>query len=213
VYRIFYYDATPYEGKSHHPLMNRSVDFAKSDLAAWRTELFEQLRSQRKFALRLGKVARDGDWSLPPNRVKKLLKTRDWITGLDFDDPSSALTDTQREEGKRIQAAWAVVQDTDVSLNLKQKGVDMRIGLDIASIALKRQADTIVLIAGDSDFVPAAKFARREGMEFILDPLWQKVNSDLFEHIDGLQSGLKKPTGTEGVAPVTGSSNNPDEPE
>ncbi len=48
-------------------------------------------------------------------------------------------------------------------------------------------------VAGDSDFVPAAKLARREGIEFILDPLWQQVNADLFEHIDGLQSGLKKP--------------------
>ena len=47
--------------------------------------------------------------------------------------------------------------------------------------------------AGDSDFVPAAKMARREGIEFILDPLWQEVNADLFEHIDGLQSGLPKP--------------------
>ncbi|CAI07304.1 hypothetical protein ebB63 [Aromatoleum aromaticum EbN1] len=69
----------------------------------------------------------------------------------------------------------------------------MRIGLDIASLTLKKQADTIVLVAGDSDFVPAAQLARREGMEFILDPLWQKVNDDLFEHIDGLQSGLKRP--------------------
>ena len=46
-----------------------------------------------------------------------------------------------------------------------QKGVDMRIGLDIASMAFKRQVDQIVLIAGDSDFVPAAKLARREGIE------------------------------------------------
>jgi uncharacterized LabA/DUF88 family protein len=50
-----------------------------------------------------------------------------------------------------------------------------------------------VLVSGDSDFVPAAKLARREGMEFILDPLWQSVNNDLFEHIDGLQSGLNRP--------------------
>jgi hypothetical protein len=30
-------------------------------------------------------------------------------------------------------------------------------------------------------------------MEFILDPLWQNVNDDLFEHIDALQSGLNRP--------------------
>ncbi len=69
----------------------------------------------------------------------------------------------------------------------------MRIGVDIASIALKRQARTIVLVSGDSDFVPAAKLARREGVEIILDPLWQSVNEDLYEHIDGLQSGLPRP--------------------
>lgn len=65
--------------------------------------------------------------------------------------------------------------------------------VDIASLALKKQVDTLVLVAGDSDFVPAAKLARREGIDFILDPLWQQINGDLFEHIDGLQSGLARP--------------------
>jgi hypothetical protein len=37
------------------------------------------------------------------------------------------------------------------------------------------------------------KLARRQGVQFILNPLWQSVNADLFEHIDGLQSGLTKP--------------------
>lgn len=78
-------------------------------------------------------------------------------------------------------------------LDLRQKGVDMRIGLDIASVALKRLASTIILIAGDADFVPAAKLARREGIQIILDPLWQKVSDDLFEHIDGLQTVLARP--------------------
>jgi len=41
--------------------------------------------------------------------------------------------------------------------------------------------------------VPAAKLTRREGIKFILDPLWQQVNADLFEHIDSLQSGLERP--------------------
>lgn len=36
---------------------------------------------------------------------------------------------------------------------------------DVASLTLKKQANTIVLVAGDSDFVPAAKLARREGEE------------------------------------------------
>ena len=35
----------------------------------------------------------------------------------------------------------------------------MRIGIDIASLAFKQQVTQIVLIAGDSDFVPAAIFS------------------------------------------------------
>ena len=69
----------------------------------------------------------------------------------------------------------------------------MRIGLDIATITLKKQADTIILVSGDSDFEQAAKLARREGVTFILDPLWQNVSSDLLEHIDRLRSGFYNP--------------------
>ena len=68
----------------------------------------------------------------------------------------------------------------------------MKIGLDIASLAYKKQVDQIILISGDSDFVPAAKLARREGIDFILDPMWSDIADDLFEHIDGLKSQWKK---------------------
>lgn len=64
----------------------------------------------------------------------------------------------------------------------------MKIRVDIASLSYKKQVDQIVLIAGDSDFVPAAKLARREGIDFVLDPLGRKIKEDLFEHIDGLKS-------------------------
>ena len=64
----------------------------------------------------------------------------------------------------------------------------MKIGIDIASMAYKRQVEKIVLIAGDSDFVPAAKLARREGIDFVLDPMGAPIKPDLFEHIDGLRS-------------------------
>ena len=42
-----------------------------------------------------------------------------------------------------------------------------------------------MLISGDSDFVPAAKLACREGIDFILDPLFNPIKPDLFEHIYG----------------------------
>jgi uncharacterized LabA/DUF88 family protein len=53
--------------------------------------------------------------------------------------------------------------------NIRQKGVDMRIGLDIASLTLKKQVQVIVLVTADSDFIPAMKFARREGAQLVID--------------------------------------------
>ena len=61
----------------------------------------------------------------------------------------------------------------------------MKIGMDIASLSYKKQVEQIVLIAGDADFVPAAKLARREGIDFVLDSLGAPIKEDLFEHIDG----------------------------
>ena len=78
--------------------------------------------------------------------------------------------------------------ENDVYMEIRQKGIDMKIGVDIASLALKRLVDTIILIAGDADFVPAAKLARREGIDFILHPMSAHIDPSLFEHIDGLCS-------------------------
>ena len=60
-------------------------------------------------------------------------------------------------------------------------------------MAYKGSVKQIVLISGDSDFVPAAKLARREGIDFILDPMWNNIDPGLFEHIDGLVSKCPKP--------------------
>lgn len=206
VYRIFYYDAVPYEGVAHHPVLNQQIDFAKSDVAKDRHALFDCLRKQRKFALRLGKVNRDHDWAIAPALTRKLLRNRQALQALaQLPDPGApdedvrtelVLTSAQHRALVALRDLWLGIDASAVALGLRQKGVDMRIGVDIASLALKKHVDTIVLVAGDSDFVPAAKLARREGIDFILDPLWQNVNADLFEHIDGLQSGLPRPNST-----------------
>ena len=72
----------------------------------------------------------------------------------------------------------------DFRPSLQQKGVDMRIGLDIASLALKQQVDMLVLVTGDADFVPPMKFARREGVQFVVVTLGHGVHQDLLEHAD-----------------------------
>ena len=61
----------------------------------------------------------------------------------------------------------------------------MRIGLDIASLALKRLVTLIVIVTGDSDLVPAMKLARREGLRVYLDSLGNRqIRPELKKHAD-----------------------------
>jgi uncharacterized LabA/DUF88 family protein len=76
------------------------------------------------------------------------------------------------------------ISESDLQPEIQQKGVDMRIGLDIAALTLKKQADVIVLVTGDSDFVPAMKFARREGAQLYLVPLGHSIKDSMREHSD-----------------------------
>ena len=67
---------------------------------------------------------------------------------------------------------------------INQKGVDMRIGMDIAALTLKKLVEVIVLVTGDSDFVPAMKFARREGAQLFLAPMGHGIREAMYEHSD-----------------------------
>jgi len=90
---------------------------------------------------------------------------------------------TQRKldkaEGDVVQ-----IKHEDLKPQITQKGVDMRIGMDIAALTLKKQTQVIVLVTGDSDFVPAMKFARREGAQLFLAPMRHRVRPDLYVHSD-----------------------------
>lgn len=162
LYRIFYYDCVPFEKKIHNPISKKCIDFSKTPEAITMKAIFEELKRQRKVALRLGTI-KDG---------------RRWIL---YDRASNSLL--------RHEITVDDLKEDDVFYDMHQKGIDMKIGVDIASLALKRFVDKIVLISGDSDFVPAAKLARREGIDFVLDPMHSShVENNLFEHIDGLTS-------------------------
>jgi len=76
------------------------------------------------------------------------------------------------------------IDSTAIEPNIRQKGVDMRIGLDIASLTLKKQVQVIVLVTADSDFVPAMKFARREGAQLFLITLGHGIKDGMREHAD-----------------------------
>lgn len=74
----------------------------------------------------------------------------------------------------------------------QQKGVDIKIGLDISWLASKKIVDRIILFTGDTDFVPAMKFARREGVQVVLATLRDKINPALREHSDEVRK-IKAP--------------------
>lgn len=170
LYRIFFYDCPPLGKKVHNPITGKAVDFSVSPTAVWRLALHDELRRLRKVALRLGYLnERIGHWTVRPDKLKLLLAGK--IASKDL-------------------------SETDVLYSVTQKGVDMRIGLDIASLTFKKLVDQIILVSGDSDFVPAAKLARREGIDFILDPVWASIRPDLHEHIDGLRTVFSRPAST-----------------
>jgi uncharacterized LabA/DUF88 family protein len=73
---------------------------------------------------------------------------------------------------------------SDLVPKIEQKGVDLRIGLDIARLSLCKLVDIIVVVTGDSDIVPAFKFARREGVRVYLDHLGHGVMRALKAHVD-----------------------------
>jgi uncharacterized LabA/DUF88 family protein len=74
----------------------------------------------------------------------------------------------KKQSAEEITRTGRALQGTDFAPDLKQKRVDMKIGLDVAWLASKGIVDRIVLVTADSDFVPAMKFGRREGVQVIL---------------------------------------------
>lgn len=167
LYRIFYYDCFPYKDKEHNPKTNKPIDFLKTDEYVFRTELFNELRKNRKVALRLGELKKQYSWTIKPSKIESIIKSI-------------------RNKKEDFQLNYTDINEDDFILNLKQTGIDMKIAVDISSLSYKKLVDKIVLISGDSDFVPASKIARREGIDFILNPMGNHIDISLEEHIDGL---------------------------
>ncbi|GAA7680763.1 NYN domain-containing protein [Helicobacter pylori] len=171
LYRIFFYDCKPLDKKVHYPHTQQALDLSKSSTYRERKELHGHLFSKPCLALRLGYLdANNARWVIHnKEKEKKLFKGQIYIY--------IYITDFTND---------------DFIYHAKQKGVDIKIGLDIATLALKKLVQKIVLISGDSDFVPAAKLARVEGIIFTLDPMGNPIREDLEEHIDYLTTRLQQ---------------------
>ncbi|MBU4529836.1 MAG: NYN domain-containing protein [Hoeflea sp.] len=69
---------------------------------------------------------------------------------------------------KKIPVTGKDLTDDDFKPDFEQKGVDMRIGLDIANFAHEKSVDRIILVSGDTDCIPAMKHARIAGLQIVL---------------------------------------------
>ena len=121
--------------------------------------MINELEGKPNFAVRLGRLKGRG-WELKRRALERLL--------------------SDHQAGQPLTLA-----PNDLRPGLVQKAVDMRIGLDVATIALKKQASAVLLITGDTDLVPAMKVARREGLRVYLHTMPpQPVHPELRAHAD-----------------------------
>lgn len=164
LYRIFYYDCPPLDrGAIKQPWSAHNTVFSRANPNnKWTRDFQGAFAKKRKVAMRMGELnAKNAHYNLREESLKQLLNGNKAISQLDESDY--------------------------VLVGLKQTGVDMRIGLDVASLGHDRLVDQIVLIAGDSDFIPVAKAARKAGLDFIVDPMGHNVSKELIRQVDGIE--------------------------
>lgn len=155
LFRIYYYDAPPFSGHLVSPISHKTYKSKTEDLDELK-ELYEKIGHQDLVAFRHGTLKFYG-WTLRHEIYKDLTQ------GKGLPNPLS---------------------DEHFKPVFKQKGVDMKIGLDISWLAIKKIVDRIILISADSDFVPAMKLARVEGVQVVLVPMSGRINPDMREHSD-----------------------------
>ena len=92
---------------------------------------------------------------------------------------------TPRSRPAQVGVPHVPTTDDDFKPNFLQKGVDMRIGLDIAAFAANRAIERVVLVSGDTDCIPALKYARKAGLQTVLvQPVPSHLAPELLGHAD-----------------------------
>jgi len=90
---------------------------------------------------------------------------------------------------KVIPVADRPLTDDDFKPHFEQKGVDMRIGLDIAVYSQTRSVDRIILLTADTDCIPAMKHGRKAGLQIALVQLpGIRLAAEMLEHCDYLRT-------------------------
>lgn len=111
-----------------------------------------------------------------------------WLTDLSQRDLFAVRRGVLKFRGykpKNIPIAGGALQDSDFVPDFEQKGVDMRIGLDIALYSATRAVDRIILVSNDTDCIPAMKHGRKAGLQIVIVQLPGGTTApELLSHAD-----------------------------
>ena len=117
----------------------------------------------------------EGEAVQPVSGTKKAFSGSDqWLHELSRKDLFAVRTGVLKFRGfllrqSRIPFTPTVpLTDADFEAKFEQKGVDMRIGLDMATLSADGSIDLIALVTNDTDCIPAMKHARRAGLQVAL---------------------------------------------
>jgi len=131
----------------------------------------------------------NGTVRLPVSGKEKTLEgDTNWLSELAAKDLFAVRLGVLKFRGfvpKRIPISPQTLTDDDFKPDFEQKGVDMRIGLDIASYADRSTFDRFIVVTADTDCVPAFKHARKTGMQVVLIELpGVRLAPELRHHVD-----------------------------
>ena len=154
--RIYYYDAPPSDEMVAHPVSHTNLNLASTTRFREAQSLYDRLVMKPNVALRMGETR------LSPNKWR-----------------------IKPHVARSIAANPRALTDQDFALDIGQKGVDIRIGMDMARLALRELVRAVVVVTADSDFIPAFSFVRREGVKVVLDTMGhQRSRAELKAHAD-----------------------------
>ena len=136
-----------------------------------------------------------GSIPLPVSGTSKVFQSNDqWLTDLAKRERFAVRRGSLGFRGwkpRNIPISASPLRDEDFVPVFEQKGVDMRIGLDIAEFSEKKTVERILVVSGDTDMVPALKRARKAGLEVgmvQLPPPAFRLHDELMAHCDFIRA-------------------------
>lgn len=134
----------------------------------------------------------NGEVILPVSGKKRKFSGNKWLDILAAKDAFAVRRGVLKFRGfksKSIPVKARPLSDDDFRPDFEQKGVDMRIGLDIATFSTSKAVDRIILVSGDTDCVPAMKHGRIAGLQMIIVQFpRQNLSRELLMHADESRS-------------------------